>query len=181
MEPNIIESKFILTGIATIIGALIMFFGNKFIESKKQKVIETKLKRTLFYELLHILQHYSYVKKDIIVREFDINQQWEIKKDLMYSQYGKFLSATKFDEYGFLTETEIKNLLVLSFRIRNTDNLIKLILDDNREITSLLLKEFKERKNFIYHSADNILTVMIKENTEYRKIYNKLVKEPRNT
>lgn len=159
-----IELKLIASG---VIAAFIALLGNRLLESKKNKRNEKQLINSLFGELLHVLQHYGY--SELSIHDGSLTSE-EMRRKLIFKKYGKFSSSKDFDKYGFLTSEEIKNLLQLSFRIRNTDSLIDQILDKSEKITTAQFNETLERAHFIIASTQHLLGFMSVNNDEFKKL-----------
>ena len=107
--------------LGAIFGALIAFFGNRFLEDYKKKYNEKVLMNSLFGELLHVFQHFNYSTNKIEEKNLTSDEIKDLKQKLLFTKYGEFLSAKSFDRYGFLSEEEFKNLLQLSFRIEPSE------------------------------------------------------------
>lgn len=153
--------------IGAIIGAIIAFFGNRLLEDYRKKNNEKILMNSLFGELLHVFQHFNYSTDKIKEKGLTPDEIKYIKKVLLFTKYGKFISGKHFDRYGFLSEVEIKNLLQLSLRIRNSDYLIDLILDKSNTLTPEQYNEIAERANFICKSTQHLLSYIISKNPSF--------------
>ncbi len=163
----VIELKLVISG---IIAALIALLGNRLLDNRKNERSKKQLINSLFGELLHVLQHYGYSEKSIENRELTYDEIESLKRNLLFKKYGEFSSSKDFDKYGFLTSEEIKNLLQLSFRIRNTDSLIDQVLSSDNKITTEQFNEILERAHYIIASTQHLLRFMSSTNEEFKKL-----------
>jgi len=106
-----------------------------------------------------------------------IKEIQNLRQKLLFTKYGDFLSGKNFAKYGFLSEKEVKNLLQLSFRIRNSDYLIDIILQTQKDISTNEYNEIVKRAEFICISTKNLLNYIANQNPALKLSKEELEKE----
>lgn len=153
--------------IGGIIGALIIFFGGRFSRTKDSKENSGMLLNSLFGELLHTFDHYYLAAHELPTYIIEDGNNAELIKRLHWATYGEFKSSNEFQKYGFLSKNEIKDLLQLSFLLRNTDYLINLYLDDISIVTQTDLENLKNRMLSHSSSSKRLLEFIVTKYPEF--------------
>lgn len=153
--------------IGAIIAALIGFFGGRLSRNKDSKENSAMLLNALFGELLHAFQHYYLAANELPTSKSTNGNESEITKKLNWAKYGEFKSSNEFQKYGFLSKNEIKDLLQLSFLLRNTDYLIEQYLNDINIVSSADLKNLKNRMLSISNSSKGLLEFIVSKYPEF--------------
>jgi len=157
--------------IGAIFAAIIAFLGGRFAYKKENDEKTTILINSLVGELTHSLQHYHYASTELPRIDDTDESKRELKKRLLWSKFGEFKSSNYFQQYGFLTHEEIKELLQQSFLIRNTDCLIDILLETPDSITQEDLLDLKSKMDDVIYSADHLLKFIVNLNSDYKKAY----------
>ncbi len=153
--------------IGGVIAAIIAFSGGRFAYNKEKNENSRKLLNSLFGELSHALQHYTYASYELPQNAEQIKDKKELKKRLLWSKYGDFQSSKEFQKYGFLSQIEIRELLQLSFVIRNTDSLIEMLLENLEDNEQKDLSYLKDRMGIISKNAEQLLNYIVSINPEF--------------
>lgn len=161
----------ITLAIGGVIAAVIAFLGGRYAYKRESDENSIKLINSLFGELSHTLQHYRYASIELPPIGTDDVSKRELKKRLLWSKYGEFRSSKEFQNYGFLSNIEIKELLQLAFRIRNTDDLIDILMQAPELVTEYDLVEVKRRMGYVSGSANDLLQYIVKLNPEFASAY----------
>ena len=140
------------TIIAAIIAAIVAL--GTFIWQRKRDV-ET-LRNSLFAELRHIRQHYGFAGPEVP----SLNQRRELEKRLKWSKFGEVTTVKDLSRYAILGAKEMQLLLQISLRIRNTDQLIDMLLEDPASITDADLGELLSRMDYLRASSGALIEYM---------------------
>jgi hypothetical protein len=150
----------------TIIAALLAAFVTLIIYLF-QRIKDMNVARdALFAELRHIHQHYTYASEELPQPQYTN----ELKKRLKYSLYGKVICVDNIAEYVILGAGEMQSLLQISFRIRNTDQFIEILLSNIEDISAADIDELKGRMSFVRSSADTLILYLQNKYSRLRLI-----------
>ena len=124
------------------------------------------LMNALYGELVHIFEHYGYAGAELPIPESTTFEDIELRKALMWAKYGDVFSVSDLQRYGFLGPAEILQVLQISFRVRNTDSLIELLLGDLAKVTSGQLFSLRDRMHHIRESARQLAKFLLDHNPQ---------------
>ena len=151
--------------LATFFGALIaasVALGTFTWQRMKDK---KALRNALFAELRHIRQHYGYAGP-----ELPTSRNPELKKRLKWSKVGELITAKDLGRYASLGTAEMQLLLQISFRIRNTDLLIDMLLAEPSTVSDEDLDELRNRMEFGRRSANKLIAYMERQDPRLSSI-----------
>jgi hypothetical protein len=131
-----------------------------------QRLKDTKtLRHALYAELRHIRQHYGFAGPGLLGPE-----SAEIKKQLKFGKFGELLTVKDLSRYAILGPAEMQLLLQISFRIRNTDLLIDILLADASCPSRRDLDELRDRMKYVRDSANELIEYIERQDSGLRSI-----------
>jgi hypothetical protein len=125
---------------------------------REQAHHEEKLLNALFGELANILEHYAYAVNELPLSADDPHT---LRMRLQWSRFGNLRSTEEIDKYGFLKAGDIRLLLQLNLRIRNTDLLLDSMVSDLSTATELGLKAIRERMRYAIATSTALLKQLV--------------------
>lgn len=119
---------------------------------QRRRDVET-LRNALFAELRHIRQHYGYAGPELP----PLQRKRELEKRLKWSKFGEVSTVKDLGRYAILGAKEMQLLLQISLRIRNTDQLLDMLLEDPAAVTDVDLEELLARMEYVRGAADTLI------------------------
>jgi uncharacterized protein YneF (UPF0154 family) len=136
----------------TLVGVVLTAW---FALKKYQKELNDKrevIVNAVFGDLANVIEHYTYAKNEIILL---LSSENEKVIRLKFSQFGALKSVEKVQELGNLTPKQIRLLLQINLRIRNTDLLLESLL--NISLTKKEVEQLNQRMNYCINTASEII------------------------
>ena len=169
------DHETLITYIKIVFPVLLVLLGGwlairKYLKEKNDK--KELLVNVVFGDLTNILEHYIYAKNEIYLLQ-ESEQEKTIR--LRFSQFGKMVSLEKLDGLGNLSTNEIRELLQLNLRIRNTDLILQDMLDTNKKILDSDIARLKSRMSYCAKTALNLLESISKQRKELKNDF-KIIK-----
>jgi len=127
-------------------------------------------------ELANLHEHYTYASRELPPDATDLQ---EIRLRLQWSIYGPLHSSQDVSRYGFLTVEDIGLLLQLSLRIRNTDILLQLMLEDPSNITPEEIDYAADRMEYAIRTTGELLRRLERNHPRLKTILNALERDLR--
>ncbi len=155
--------------VAAACGALAGGIVAWLIEFWRRRRDSASLLRTLYAELLHIREHYGYAVKELpatTLEAADDPVAWRCS--LIWAKYGELGSVSDFQRYGFVDAQEIQFLLQISLRIRNTDSLLDLLLENPGDVTISHIRRLAARMLYVIRSTDQLLHHLVKKRPAFQ-------------
>lgn len=151
MNHEIIVSyiKAILPLSVVFIGAWFAF--KRYLKEKKDE--KELIVNAVFGDLTNVIQHYVYAERELHLL---LKSESEKMIRLRFSQFGKMMSIENLNQLGNLSAMEIREILQLNLRIRNTD----LILEDlqkNDKISDFDIQRLKMRMELCKNTANSLI------------------------
>lgn len=132
---------------------------------RRTDVVTTR--NALFAELRHIRQHYRYAGLEM---PKSLQDRRELEKRLKWSRFGELHSVKDLGRFAILGAKEMQLLLQVSSRIRNTDQLIDMLLSEHSVITEDDLEEVIRRTEYISRSAELLVEFMKEQDSRLSSI-----------
>ncbi len=129
----------------------------------------------VFGDLANIVEHYTYAKNEIALAMIS---EREKKIRLKFSKFGTLKSLEKIDQLGNLSTHQIRLILQLNLRIRNTDLLLDYFSESQTLLNETEIEQIKTRMHFCIYTAIEIIESIYQDRenlkTEWIKINHKL-------
>lgn len=129
--------------------------------------------RAVFGDLANAFEHYTYSRYEV-PRSKDLE---ELLIRLRWSQFGEVKSAKGIEKLGNLRAGEIRLLLQLVLRIRNTDQMLDHFLSQERPLTSGELDMTRERMTYCLRTAFQVMHSIALDRPELRVAADQLKKQ----
>lgn len=153
--------KILATLIAVILAA--WFVYKKYLKENNDK--KELIVNAVFGDLTNVIEHYTYARNEI---HLVLLSEQEKNIRLRYSQFGSLRSIEKIDQLGNLSSLQIRLILQLDLRIRNTDLLLNDLLNNNN-LTNTDIERLKNRMDYCIFTANEIVDSIVINRSELRE------------
>ena len=132
------------------------------------------LLNALFGELANIFEHYSYAVVEL--SKCTLSGSDELRIHLEWSMYGTLHSTQEISRYGFLSAADIRLLLQLGLRVRNNDQLIRILLE--RRLASISDdRSLRSRMRYTLDTTRQLLDRLVKKRPKLESILIEIKKD----
>ncbi len=125
------------------------------------------LLNALFGELANIYEHYTYAAHELPT---DTSDAKELRLRLQWSMYGGLQSTQQVSRYGFLNAADIRLLLQLGLRIRNSDRFLELLLADLSAVKRHDLSSATVRMRYVINTTHQLIHRLVSKRPRLQKI-----------
>ena len=164
MDHDLILSylKLIIPVFLVILGAWLAL--RKYSKEKNDK--KELIVNVVYGDLANIWKHYYFSKNELHL--LLVSDEEKLIR-LRFFQFGQMLSLEKLDQLGNLSAYEIRELLQLNLRIRNTDLILQDMFDGDTKINKPEIHRLKSRMELCSYSAYNLMASISKYRNELKK------------
>ena len=138
---------------------------------QEQKHKQDALLNALFGELANMYEHYTYALYELPEVSTPPNL---LKRRFLWSKYGDVRSARDVSEYGFLQAGDIRLLLQLTLRVRNTDLYLDSLLSELPRISSSSLGSLGGRMEYAIITIREVLERLVSTRPQLEEILKSL-------
>jgi hypothetical protein len=156
-----------------LVSCLVALFGYRAYVRQRRHEQEALLS-ALFGELANLYEHCIYVAYELPSADSDPNL---LKRRLQWGKYGSFRFANDVTRYGFLNASDIRLLLQLSLRVRNTDQLFDLFLVDLTKVTQGDLSYSVQRLKYTIATAEGLMSRLVERRPKLASIVDSIKKD----
>ncbi len=178
MNTSELDSTTLVTAVVAAATALLVTYIAAWLgyrQYRKQKTHrEAGLVSALFGELANMLEHYTYAEVEL---PRDPADTAELKKRLLWSKFGALTCAQNFTQFGFLAARDIRLLLQINLRVRNTDTLCDHFLDQLSNTSSGDLEGLRNRMRYVVESTQELMRSVADQSEDLEGIYSEVRKD----
>ena len=151
--------------LAALCGAITGGTAAWIIEYWRRRRDSAGLLNILFAELRNIQEHYRYAAGEL--PKDATGDQLALRTALAWAKYGDVVSMKSLQSLGFIGTCEVQLLLQIALRIRNTDTLLALLLDDLALAGPERMSLLHERSDYIHESVITLLESLLHKNPKF--------------
>lgn len=126
----------------------------------------------IFGDLANLVEHYTYASNEL---DLALGSTEEKNTRIRMSQFGTLRSIDKIELLGNLSTTQIRELLQINLRVRNTDQILEDLLKIDK-LTSSELERVKVRMSYCISSSAELLESIAKSRSDLKTEYESLRK-----
>jgi hypothetical protein len=156
----------------TLLGAWLAY--KRYLKDKEDK--KDLIINAVFGDLANLIEHYSYAKNELFLI---LKSPQEQITRIRMSQFGVLRSIEKIELLGNLNSSQIRALLQINLRVRNTDQLLQDMLKIDK-ITANDLERIQNRMSYCAKSANILLKTMIEKRKDLGVEYERFIKNNSN-
>lgn len=164
LTPPVIAAVIAASASVVVLGLTAFVTQVRYLYEKARE--QETLLNALFGEMANVCEHYMYVGA-----EAGRYAQDELVLRLKLAHYGDVFALEELSRYGFLDAADLRLLLQLSLRIRNSDTTLDHLIKSAKAGKQVDHQKICERADLVVATANHLMKILVSKRRRLRKIY----------